>query len=118
MSKKDIQFLIGLTRKCGEAICDAGTFEERNSQYLVMKWKYKGNEFVHKFPGLTKTTTVNYQYHQLRKNLRANGMGPPNEFSMDFKSSAEQQKLLEELWVYLGTDEEGQTPYGGEVDRG
>jgi len=25
--------------------------------------------------------------------------------------------LLEELWVHLGTDDEGETPYGGDVDK-
>ncbi len=116
MSGNEIHTLVELTRKCGESISDAGTFEERNSKYLIMKWKYKGNEFLHRFPGLTKTTTVNYQYYQLRKNLRACGLGPPNELSDKFTGSSEQRKLLEELWVYLGTDDEGQTPYGGDVE--
>jgi len=30
-------------------------------------------------------------------------------------SSEEHQKLLEELWLHLGTDDEGGTPYGGDV---
>jgi len=25
--------------------------------------------------------------------------------------------LLEELWLHLGTDDEGETPYGGDVGR-
>jgi len=26
--------------------------------------------------------------------------------------------LLEQLWVHLGTDDEGETPYGGDLDKG
>ena len=52
----------------------------------------------------------------MRKNLRASGLGPPNEFSEKFMGSVEQRELLEELWLHLGTDDEGETPYGGEVE--
>ena len=117
MSKKDINTLINLSRKLGESICDEGTFEERQSKYLIMKWKYKGNVFAHKFPGSAKTSSLNRQYSQMRKNLRAGGLEPPSEFTTRSMDSVEQQKLLEELWVHLGTDDEGETPYGGDVDR-
>ena len=50
MSIKDINTLIKLSRKLGECICDKGTFEERQSKHLIMKWKYKGNTFAHTFP--------------------------------------------------------------------
>ena len=53
----------------------------------------------------------------MRKNLRAIGLGPPSEFAKRLIGSVEQQELLEELWVYLGTDDEGETPYGGDVNR-
>jgi len=115
MSTKDINSLIKLTRKLGESICDAGTYEEHKSKYHVMKWKYKGNAFAHKFPGTNKASTPNHQYSQMRKNLRASGLGPP--LTTVFTGSVEQKKLLEELWMHLGTDEEGQTPYGGDVDK-
>jgi len=117
MSRKDINTLIKLSRKLGESICDQGTYEERQSKHLVMKWKYKGNTFVHTFPGSSKTSPINYQYSQMRKNLRATGLKPPSEFTTSLISSAEQQALLEELWVHLGTDDEGETPYGGDVDK-
>ena len=117
MSKKDINTLIRLSRRLGEKICDKGTFGERQSKYLIMKWKYKGNVFAHKFPGSSKTSSINHQYSQMRKNLRAIGLGPPSEFATRFISSVEQQELLEELWVHLGTDDEGETPYGGDVNR-
>ena len=77
MSKKDINTLIKLSRKLGESICDQGTYEERQSKHLIMKWKYKGNTFVHTFPGSSKTSPINYQYSQMRKNLRATGLKPP-----------------------------------------
>jgi hypothetical protein len=117
MSKKDINTLIELSRKLGEGICDEGTFEERRSKLHIMKWKYKGNEFEHKFPSSLKTFSINRQYSQMRKNLRAGGLKPPGEYNTRFIGSVEQRELLEELWLYLGTDDEGETPYGGEVDR-
>ena len=43
MDIKDINTLIKLSRKLGESICDKGTFEERKSKHLIMKWKCKGN---------------------------------------------------------------------------
>ena len=112
-----INTLIKLTRKLGESICDKGTFEERQSKRLIMQWKYKGNTFVHAFPSSSKTSSINHQYSQMRKNLRANGLEPPSEFNTRFIGSVEQQELLEELWAHLGTVDEGETPYGGEVDR-
>ncbi len=115
MSEKDINTLIRLSRKLGESICDAGTFEERHSKYLIMKWKYKGNTFTHKFPGSTQSTSLNYQYSQLRKNLRASGLAPPEEFTKS--DSLEHQELLRELWGHLGTDDEGETPYGGDLEK-
>ena len=115
MSTKDINILIKLTKKLGESVCDAGTYEEHKSKFFVMKWIYKGNAFSHKFPGTNKTSTLNHQYSQMRKNLRANGLGPSDEFAKGLMSSEEHQKLLEELWLQLGTDDEGGTPYGGDV---
>jgi hypothetical protein len=115
MSTKDINTLIKLARKLGESVCDAGTYEEYKSKYHVMKWMYNGNAFAHKFPGTNKTSTPNHQYSQMRKNLRASGLGPP--LSTGFAGSVGQKTLLEELWMHLGTDEEGQTPYGGDVDK-
>jgi len=26
--------------------------------------------------------------------------------------------LLEQLWIHLGTDGKGETPYGGDLDKG
>ena len=117
MSRKDINTLIKLSRKLGENICDKGTFEERKSKHLIMKWKYKGNTFSHTFPSLSKTSSINHQYSQMRKNLRAVGLEPPNEFATRSIGSIEQQELLEKLWTHLGTDDEGETPYGGDVDK-
>ena len=116
-NKKEINTLIKLSRKLGESICDQGTFEELQSKHLVMKWKYKGNTFSHAFPSSFKTSSINHQYSQMRKNLRASGLEPPSEFATRLISSNEQQELLKELWTHLGTDDEGETPYGGDVDK-
>jgi hypothetical protein len=115
MNRKDLDTLIKLSRKLGKSICDKGTFEERQSKYLVMTWQYKGNTFAHKFPGTLKVKSINHQYSQMRKNLRASGLEPPSELFAKFIGSVEQQELLEELWDHLGTDDEGGTPYGGDV---
>tara|TARA_B100000470_G_scaffold126831_1_gene98079 strand:- start:209 stop:598 length:390 start_codon:yes stop_codon:yes gene_type:complete len=115
MTEKDINTLIRLSRKLGRSICDEGTFEERQTKHLIIKWKYKGSTFTHKFPGTTKSISLNYQYSQLRKNLRASGLGPPDKGTKRPIGSDEQEELLRELWVYLGTDDEGETPYGGDV---
>ena len=82
-----------------------------------MKWKYKGNTFAHTFPGSQKISPINHQYSQMRKNLRASGLKPPNEFTTRLLGSVEQQELLQELWAHLGTDDEGETPYGGDIDK-
>ena len=116
-NKKEMNTLIKLSRKLGESICDKGTFEELQSKQLIMKWKYKGNTFSHAFPSSFKTSSINHQYSQMRKNLRASGLEPPSEFTTSLTSSGKQQELLEELWVHLGTDDEGETPYGGDVDK-
>jgi len=117
MSGKDIDTLIKLSRQLGESICDAGTFEELQTKFLIMKWTYKGNTFTHKFPGSQKSTSINHQYAQLRKNLRASGMSPPGELKNGPEDSGNREELLRKLWLYLGTDDEGETPYGGDVDK-
>ena len=115
MTEKEINTLIRLSRKLGRSICDEGTFEERQTKHLIIKWKYKGSTFTHKFPCSPKSTSLNYQISQLRKNLRASGLGPPDKGIKRSIGSDEQEKLLRDLWVYLGTDDEGETPYGGDV---
>ena len=117
MSKKDINTLIKLLENLGKSICDLGSYDEQKTKHLIIKWKYKGKNFTHKFPDSLKSTTLNYQYSQLRKNLRAVGLGPPNQSAKSFNSSHEQQDLLCQLWVHLGTDDEGETPYGGDLDK-
>ena len=117
MIRKDINTLIKLSRKLGESICDQGTFEEKQSKHHIMKWKYKGNMFAHTFPDSSNKSSTNHQYSQMRKNLRASGLKPPSALTTSLIGSVEQQELLEELWVHLGTDEEGETPYGGDVDK-
>jgi hypothetical protein len=118
MSIKDINTLIQLSRKLGESICDKGTFEERQSKHLIMKWKYQGKAFAHTFPRSSKILSTNHQYSQMRKNLRASGLGPPSELTTKLICPIELQELLEQLWVHLGTDDEGETPYGGDVNKG
>ena len=115
MGGKDIKTLIKLSRNLGKSICDAGTFKELKTKYLLFKWEYKGNTFTHKFSDSVKSPSLNYQYSQLRKNLRAIGLAPPEQSGKSSIGSPEQQELLRQLWCHLGTDDEGETPYGGDV---
>ena len=117
MIGKDIKTLIDLSRNLGKSICDEGTFEERQTKHLIFKWKYRGNTFTHKFPYSLKSTSLNYQYSQLRKNLRAIGLAPPDQSAKSPIVSPDQQELLRQLWCHLGTDDEGETPYGGDLDK-
>jgi hypothetical protein len=49
--------------------------------------------------------------------LRACGLNPPRENANGYNGTAEEKELLEELWVHIGTDDEGETPYGGDLNR-
>ena len=53
----------------------------------------------------------------MRKNLRASGLETPSIFTTRLVDSLEQQKSLEKFWVYLGTNDEGKTPYGGDINK-
>ena len=117
MSKKDINTLIKLLENLGKSICDLGSYDEQKTKHLIIKWKYKGKNFTHKFPDSLKSTTLNYQYSQLRKNLRAFGLAPPDQLAESFIVSPEQQELLRQVWCHLGMDDEGETPYGGDLDK-
>jgi hypothetical protein len=117
MTEKDINTLIKLCRKLGEVISDTGTYEERQTRSLIMKWNYKGSAFLHKFSDPQKSSLFNRQYSEMRKNLRACGLNPPRENGNKFNGSVEQMDSLDKLWVHLGTDDEGETPYGGDLYR-
>ena len=117
MNKKDINTLIKLCRILGEIICDNGTFEEKQTRSLILKWVYKGNAFLHKFSDPEKSSLFNRQYSEMRKHLRACGLNPPQENASGYNGTAEEKELLDELWVHIGTDDEGETPYGGDLNR-
>jgi hypothetical protein len=116
MSIKDINTLIKLCRKLGEYISDKGTFEERQTRNLIMQWNYKGNPFLHKFSDPDKSSLFNRQYSEIRKHLRACGLNPPPKNASGYNGTAEEKELLEELWDHIGTDDEGETPYGGDLN--
>ncbi len=117
MCEKDIYTLIRLCRKLGECICDKGSFEERKTRTLIISWIYKGNVFLHKFSDPEQSSLYNRQYSQMRKNLRASGLNPPRENKSGFMGTVEQRESLEKLWSHIGTDDEGETPYGGDLNR-
>jgi hypothetical protein len=117
MGEKNINTLIKLCRKLGKCISDKETFEERSTRNLIIKWFYKGNAFSHKFSDPEKPSLFNRQYSEMRKNLRACGLNPTNENNSKFSGTLEQKELLDKLWVHIGTDDEGETPYGGDLMR-
>ena len=67
MDEKNINTLIKLCRKLGKSICENGTFEERQTRNLIIKWVYKGNVFLHKFSNPEKSSLINRQYSEMRK---------------------------------------------------
>ena len=115
MSEKNINTLIKLCRKLGKCICDKGTFEERQTRNTIIRWVYKGNVFLHKFSDPEKFSLFNRQYSEMRKNLRACDLNPPNENNSGFSGNSEQMEVLEKIWTHIGTDDEGETPYGGDL---
>jgi hypothetical protein len=105
--KKEINTLIKLARKFGNAWCDVGTFKERKSKHLIMKWKYKGNPFMMTFPLTPSAPSATRNcYAQVRRKLKEIGLDAPPEFSVKLMGNVEQQELLEEMWGHLGTDED------------
>ena len=115
MCEKNINTLIKLCRKLGKTISDKGTFEELQTRNLIIKWVYKGNVFLHKFSDPEKSSLFNRQYSEMRKNLRACDLNPPNENNSGFSGTSEQMEVLEKIWTHIGTDDEGETPYGGDL---
>ena len=59
MSEKNVNTLIKLCRKLGKCISDKGTFEERQTRNLLIKWNYKVNLFLHKFSNPEKPSLFN-----------------------------------------------------------
>jgi hypothetical protein len=51
----------------------------------------------------------------MRKNLRACGLNPPIENNNEFSGTSEQKEMLEIFCTHIGTDDEGETPYGGDL---
>ena len=104
--KKEINTLTKLTRKFGQSWCDVGTFKERQSNHLIMKWKYNGNPFMMTFPHTPSKSAIRNCYAQVRRKLKEIGLDAPPEFSVKLMGSVEQQELLEEMWKELGTDDD------------
>jgi hypothetical protein len=108
--KKEVNTLINLSRKVGQAFCDEDTFEETSSNDVVQKWKYKGDLFRIDFPkNSSDEIRIKNCYAQMKKKLIEINLEPPSESSMRLVSNfakAEELVVLDELWEELGVDDE------------
>jgi len=106
--KKELNNLINLSIKIGQALCDEDTFEETSSKDIVQKWKYQGDIFEMPFlKNSTDKVTIKNCYAQMRKKLREISLEAPSESSMRLVSNfakTEELVLLDELWEELGSD--------------
>ena len=106
-NKKEIDTLIDLSRKVGQAFCDKNTFKETSSDQIIQEWKYQDTTFRMNFPKTSiDEIAIKNCYAQMRRKLKEIGLTPSPEFSVKLIGSAEQEELLEEMWEHLGTDED------------
>ena len=109
-SKKEVNTLISLSKKVGQAFCDKDTFDETYSNHIVQEWKYQGDTFRINFPKTpSDEITIKNCYAQMRRKLRKINLGAPSESSMRMVSNfakVEELVLLDELWEELGIDDE------------
>ena len=109
-TKKEINTLIDLSRKVGQAFCDKNTFKETSSGQIIQEWKYQGAKFRMNFQKTqSDEIAIENCYAQMRKKLRELNLGAPSESSMRLVSNfanVEELVLLDELWEELGADDE------------
>jgi hypothetical protein len=108
-SKKEIDTLINLSRKVGQAFCDKDTFEEVSSKTIVQKWKYKDSIFRIDFPKNTSDKiAIESCYALMKMKLRKINLKAPSESSMRLVSNyakVEELILLDELWEELSAND-------------
>ena len=107
--KKDIKVLANALERFGMFISDKGTYEQRKSKHVVIKFKYEGKPFFQTLPNTPSSeSSINKCYAQVRRNLKLIGIVPPREFCLKLSGSreeSEKDEMIEEIWKVVGTDE-------------
>tara|TARA_Y100000593_G_scaffold83282_1_gene156824 strand:+ start:869 stop:1267 length:399 start_codon:yes stop_codon:yes gene_type:complete len=114
MSRKDIKLLTSNFIKLVKMICDDGSYEERKSKHLVIKFKYKNNPFRQVFP-ITPGHggSIKKCYAETRRNLKLMGLEVPPEFAIKMFVSTSQSKiddLVEEIWNMTEDEDNSNNP--------
>ena len=104
-SKREINTLIDLARKVGQAFCDKNTFKEISSYQITQEWEYQGAKFRMNFQkNQSDEIAIESCYAQMKKKLRELNLVAPSESSMRLVSNfakVEELVLLDELWEEL-----------------
>ena len=104
-TKREINTLIDLARKVGQAFCDKNTIKETSSGQITQEWKYQGAKFRMNFQKTqSDEIAIESCYAQMRKKLRELNLRAPSESSMRLVSNfakVEELILLDELWEEL-----------------
>ena len=109
-TKREINTLIDLARKVGQAFCDKNTFKETSSGQIIQEWKYQGTKFRMNFQKTqSDEIAIENCYAQMRRKLREVNLEVPSESSLRLVSNftkVEELLLLDELWEELGANDE------------
>ena len=109
-TKREINTLIDLARKVGQAFCDKNTFKETSSDQIIQEWKYQGAKFRMNFQKTqSDEIAIENCYAQMRRKLREVNLEAPSESSLRLVSNftkVEELLLLDELWEELGANDE------------
>ena len=109
-TKREINTLIDLARKVGQAFCDKNTFKETSSDQIIQEWKYQGAKFRMNFQKTqSDEIAIENCYAQMRRKLREIKLEAPSESSLKLVSNftkVEELLLLDELWEELGANDE------------
>ena len=110
-NKKEIDTLIDLSRKVGQAFCNKDTYyEETSSNQIVQEWKYQDTTFRMNFPKTSiDEIAIKNCYVQKRRKLREVNLEAPSESSLRLVSNfakIEELLLLNESWEELGANDE------------
>ena len=109
-TKREINTLIDLARKVGQAFCDKNTFKETSSDQIIQEWKYQGTKFRMNFQKTqSDEIAIENCYAQMRRKLREINLEAPSESSLRLVSNfdkVEELLFLDELWEELGANDE------------
>jgi len=74
-TKREINTLIDLARKVGQAFCDKNTFKETSSDQIIQEWKYQGAKFRMNFQTTQSDEIVIEMLHANEKKVEGVKLG-------------------------------------------